>query len=104
MKTYLEWDRQALEYMDGMADYISLHRYVGNPSGNTADCLAVTNSIDRQIEEMDAACRFVQAKSRSRSRTYLCLDEWNIWYKNMQFDGGGKFAPHLLEEIYNLED
>ncbi|HLO34026.1 MAG TPA: alpha-L-arabinofuranosidase C-terminal domain-containing protein [Anaerolineales bacterium] len=104
MKTYLEWDRQALEYMGGMADYISLHRYVGNPSGNTADFLAVTNSIDRQIEEMDAVCRFVQAKSRSRSRTYLCFDEWNIWYKSMQYDGGGKFAPHLLEEIYNLED
>lgn len=104
MKTYMEWDRQVLDYLGEMADYISLHRYVGNRSGNTADFLAVTNSIDRQIEEMDAACRFIQAKNRSRSRAYLCFDEWNVWYRDTQGDGAGKFAPHLLEETYNLED
>lgn len=104
MKTYMEWDRQVLEYLGDLADYVSLHRYVGNPSGDTADFLAVTNSIDRQIEEMDAVCRFVKAKGRSSKRAYLCFDEWNIWYKNNEMDGGGKFAPHLVEEIYNLED
>ena len=66
MPTYMEWDRQVLEYLGDEADYISLHRYVGNPNNDTADYLAVTNSIDRQIEEMDAACRFVQAKRRSQ--------------------------------------
>src|SRR5215211_5642575 len=30
MSTYAEWDRQALEYMGDLADYVSLHRYVGN--------------------------------------------------------------------------
>ncbi len=104
MKTYMEWDRVVLEHVGTAADYISLHRYVGNRSGDTADYLAVTNSIDRQIEEMDAACRFVQAKNRSQTRPYLCFDEWNVWYKNMEMDGEGKFAPHLIEEIYNLED
>ncbi len=104
MKTYMEWDRVVLEYLGEMADYISLHRYVGNPNNDTADFLAVTNSIDQQIEEMDAVCRFVQAKNRSPKRAYLCFDEWNVWYKNMQMDGEGKFAPHLIEEVYNLED
>jgi alpha-N-arabinofuranosidase len=104
LPTYLEWDRQVLEYLGDQVDYISLHRYVGNPNNDTPDYLAVTNSIDRQIEEMDAACRFVQAKQRSRSRPYLCFDEWNVWYKNQQMDGEGKQAPHLIEEIYNLED
>jgi alpha-N-arabinofuranosidase len=37
-------------------------------------------------------------------RTYLCFDEWNVWYKNRQMDGGWQRAPHLVEEIYNLED
>lgn len=104
MKTYMEWDRQVLEYMGDLADYISLHRYVGNRGHDTPDYLAVTNSIDRQIEEMDAACRFVQAKRCSSKRAYLCFDEWNVWYKNQQMDGEGKFAPHLIEEVYNLED
>jgi alpha-N-arabinofuranosidase len=102
--TYMEWDRQVLEYVGDLADYVSLHRYVGNKDDDTPDYLAVTNSIDRQIEEMDAVCRFVQAKRRSKKRAYLCFDEWNVWYKNGQMDGEGKFAPHLIEEVYNLED
>lgn len=104
LSTYMEWDRQVLDYMGDLADYISLHRYVGNPDNDTPDYLAVTNSIDRQIEEMDAVCRFVQARRRSKKRAYLCFDEWNVWYKNMQMSGDGQFAPHLIEEIYNLED
>jgi alpha-N-arabinofuranosidase len=104
LPTYMQWDRTVLEHIGNLADYISLHRYVGNRSGNTADFLAVTNSIDKQIEEMDAVCRFVQAKNRSPLRPYLCFDEWNVWYKNMEMNGEGKFAPHLIEEIYNLED
>ncbi len=109
MDTYMDWDRQVLEYVGDLADYISLHRYVGNHAGDTPDFLAITNSVDRQIEEMDAACRFVQARTRRPSpggkhRAYLCFDEWNVWYKNMQMDGEGRFAPHLIEEVYNLED
>jgi alpha-N-arabinofuranosidase len=34
----------------------------------------------------------------------LCFDEWNVWYKNNEMNGRGQFAPHLNEEIYNLED
>ena len=104
MSTYMDWDRQVLETLGDYADYISLHRYVGNRDDDTADYLALSNAIDRQIEEMDAVCRFVQAKRRSKKRAYLCFDEWNVWYKNMQMDGAGQFAPHLIEEIYNLED
>jgi alpha-N-arabinofuranosidase len=104
LPTYMEWDRQVLEYVGDYADYISLHRYVGNRDDDTPNYLAITHSIDRQIEEMDAVCRFAQAKRRSVKRAYLCFDEWNVWYKNMQKDGEGKFAPHLIEEIYNLED
>jgi alpha-N-arabinofuranosidase len=104
LPSYMAWDRQVMEYIGDLADYISLHRYVGNRADDTADYLAVTASIDRQIEEMDAACRFVQAKQRSKKRAYLCFDEWNVWYKNHEMDGEGKHAPHLVEEIYNLED
>jgi alpha-N-arabinofuranosidase len=35
LPTYLEWDRQVLEYVGSYADYISLHRYVGNESDDT---------------------------------------------------------------------
>jgi len=104
IKSYMDWDRQVLGHLGDLADYISLHRYVGNPNNDTPDYLAVTSSIDRQIEEMDSACRFVQAQRRSKKRAYLCFDEWNVWYKDLEGDGQGKVAPHLLEEVYNLED
>ena len=104
LPTYMEWDRQVLEHMGPLADYVSLHRYVGNPDNDTPDFLAVTNAIDRQIEEVDAVCRFVQARRRSKKRAYLCFDEWNVWYKNREMDGRGKKAPRLIEEVYNLED
>ncbi len=104
MPTYMDWDQEVLGRVGGLADYISLHRYVDNRAGDTPDFLAVTNAIDRQIEEMDAVCRFVQAKRKSPKRAYLCFDEWNVWYKNMEMDGAGKHAPHLIEERYNLED
>ena len=104
LPTYMEWDRQVLTHLGDLADYVSLHRYVGNANGDTPDYLAVTASIDRQIEEMDAACRFAQARARSRKRAFLAFDEWNVWYKGDQTDGAGKFAPQLVEEVYNLED
>jgi alpha-N-arabinofuranosidase len=104
LPSYMEWDRVVLEHVGEHADYLSLHRYVGNRTDDTPDYLAVGNSIDQQIEEMEAVCRFVQARRRSTKRVRLCFDEWNVWYKNMQMDGAGKFAPHLIEEVYNLED
>jgi len=107
LPTYMEWDRKVLEYMGEFADYISLHRYVGNQNGDVADYLAVTNSIDRQIEEMDAACRYVQARLRSKKRYSLCFDEWNVWYRTTtpeHMNGRGQFAAHLSEEQYDLAD
>ncbi|MBN1813046.1 MAG: alpha-N-arabinofuranosidase [Anaerolineae bacterium] len=112
LPTYMEWDRQVLEYIGYYADYISLHRYVGNANDDTLDYLAISNSIDQQIEEMDAVCRYVQGKPRrlswfDKKRAYLCFDEWNVWYRARErehMDGQGKFAPHLIEEVYNLED
>ena len=35
---------------------------------------------------------------------HLCYDEWNVWYRDRGMDGNWAEAPHLLEEVYNLED
>ena len=107
LPTYAVWDREVLEYIGSFAEYLSVHRYVRNDDSNAADFFAVTNAITQQIEEMDAVCRYVQAVTRSRKRHYLCFDEYNIWYRARKAehkDGRGKFAPHLIEETFNLED
>jgi len=54
MSTFLEWDQQVLEYIGGLAKFVSLHRYVGNPKDNSAEYLAVGKSIDKQMEAVDA--------------------------------------------------
>jgi alpha-N-arabinofuranosidase len=104
MPTFMNWDRQVLECMGDLANFISLHRYVGNPQDDTPDFLAVSNTIDRQIEQIDTVCKSVQAQRHSSRRTFLCFDEWNVWYRNMEMNGAWQTSPHLLEEVYNLED
>ncbi|MBX3096218.1 MAG: alpha-N-arabinofuranosidase [Fimbriimonadaceae bacterium] len=107
LPTYMQWDREVLEYCYRDVDYLSLHCYVGNESDDTEDFLNCGLAVDQQIEELDAVCAFVQAKTRSKKRVKLSFDEWNVWYRARQgdhVDGRGKFAPPLLEEVYNLED
>lgn len=107
LPTYLEWDRKVLEHCRDYIDYLSVHRYVGNEKSDTEDFLAVTNSIDRQIEATDAVCRAAYHTKKGKKRVYLSVDEWNVWYRAREgehVDGKGKFAAHLLEEVYNLED
>ncbi len=107
MPTFLDWDRIVLEQLGGLADYVSLHRYVGNPNDDPTDYLALSASIDRQIEAVDACARYVQQRLRLPKRAYLCFDEWNVWYRargGVHSDGQGRFAPPLIEERYNLED
>ena len=48
--------------------------------------------------------RLVKAQQRSKHNVYLSWDEWNVWYKNMEMDGLWSEAPHLIEEIFNMED
>jgi alpha-N-arabinofuranosidase len=107
MPSFADWDARVIDNLDDQADFISLHRYVGNYTENTRDYLAITNSIDRQIEDVDAVARAAQAKRKSAKRTFLSFDEWNVWYKTFSSEGTsahGEFPAHLIEETYNLED
>ena len=107
LPTYMEWDRTVLEYVGDYAEYLSLHRYAAKWKSETSDYLAVTRSIDEQIEAAAGLCRYVQARNRSKKRYALAFDEWNVWYRTQNAEsvnGHGKFAQHLVEEEYNLED
>jgi len=111
LPTYLVWDREVLEECFDQVDGISLHNYYGNTeqlTGNSsARFLAMNLDMERQIHEIAAVCDYVQGVLRSPKRLWLSFDEWNIWYRarSAEFrDGKRTFAPHLLEEVYNLED
>ena len=110
MPTYLKWDREVLEQCYEYVDAISLHRYFDNTSetgGNSANFLALNLSMEKQINEVAAVCDYVQGIKRSPKKLWLSFDEWNVWYRargGAFQDGNRQPAPHLLEEVYNLED
>ena len=111
LPTYLEWDREVLEECYDMVDGISLHNYFGNTpaqsGGQSERFLAQNLDMERQIREIIAVADYVQGLKRSQKQLWLSFDEWNVWYRAREpqhLDGKGQFAPHLLEEVYNLED
>jgi alpha-N-arabinofuranosidase len=111
MPTYMVWDREVLEECYDQVDGISLHNYFGNTerlTGNdTSRYLAMNLDMERQMLEIGAVCDYVQALRKSPKRLWLSFDEWNVWYRARSgnaVNGQRQFAPHLLEEPYNLED
>jgi alpha-N-arabinofuranosidase len=110
MPTYLEWDREVLEQCYEYVDAISLHRYFTNAEetgGDSSKFLAMNLSMERQIDEVAAVSDMVRGHKRSPKKLWLSFDEWNVWYRARTGDavnGHRQGAPHLLEEVYNLED
>lgn len=104
MPTYPEWDRVVLEHCWDKVDYLSLHYYAGNRNDDTASYLALARQFETHIDTLAGILRYVKSKARSNHDVYLSWDEWNVWYKDRSGNGGWSEAPHLSEEIYNLED
>ena len=111
LPTYLVWDREVLEKCYDEVDGISLHNYYGNTpeltGNNSSRYLAMNLDMERQIHQIAAVCDYVQGILKSPKRLWLSFDEWNVWYRargGRFADGQRTVAPHLLEEVYNLED
>jgi len=110
MGSFLEWDREVLEQCYDYVDAISLHRYFDNTTetgGDSSKFLALNLSMEYQIEEVAAVCDVVRGRKRSPKKLWLSFDEWNVWYRarsGAAMEGEKQEAPHLLEEVYNLED
>ncbi|MHB8627570.1 MAG: arabinosylfuranosidase ArfA [Aggregatilineales bacterium] len=107
MPTYPEWDRVALERCWDQVDYHSLHYYASNEKDDTASYLALSAQFESFLDTLSGVLRYVKAQQRSKHNVYLSWDEWNVWYKarnHTDVHGSWTEAPHLLEEVYNLED
>lgn len=104
MPTYPEWDRIALEVCWEYVDFLSLHFYAGNRDDDTDSYLALARQFEEHLDTLAGTLRYVKAKLRSKHNVYLSWDEWNVWYKDQTTQGGWREAPHLIEEVYNLED
>ena len=104
MPTFPEWDRVALEAAWEHMDYLSIHYYAGNRENDTPSFLANSVLFEHYVDTMEGVLRYVKAKRRSTHDVYLSWDEWQVWYKGDPVQGNWTEAPHLSEEMYNLED
>jgi len=107
MATYPEWDRVALEFCWDNVDYHSMHYYATNWEDDTDSFLALSAEFESFVDTLSGVLRYVKAQNRSKHDVYLSWDEWNVWYKaRLEDDVKGLWteAPHLIEEVYNLED
>jgi alpha-N-arabinofuranosidase len=107
MPTYPEWDRVVLETCWDVIDYHSMHYYANNHANDTDSFLALPVELEDFVDTLEGTLRYAKAKRRSKHDVYLQWDEWNVWYKaHLTKDVQGEWteAPHLIEEVYNLED
>lgn len=110
MPTFGSWELEMLEECYENIDYVSLHRYYANPTGDTEGFLARTMDMEDFIRSVASICDAVKAKKRSKHIVNLSFDEWNVWYHSHEQDeqiwkqGKWNRALPLLEDIYNFED
>lgn len=110
MPTFPQWENRVLTHTYDYVDYLSLHTYYGNRSGNSEDFLAKSDDMDEFIKTVESTCDYVKAKKRSKKKMYLSFDEWNVWYHSNEKEDDYREnhpwqpAPPILEDIYNHED
>lgn len=110
MPTYPDWERQVLEACYENVDYISLHKYFGNRSGDTLNFFGKIEQTGRYIQTIGGVIDYVKTKKRAKNDVHICFDEWNVWYHNRYEDKerirtwDWPEAPALLEEDYTFED
>ena len=107
MPTFASWEAEVLEHTWEYVDYLSLHIYFDNFTDDTPNFLGRSLEMDAFIRSVAGICDFIKAKTHSSKQVYLSFDEWNVWYHARETDsmsGKWTFAPHLIEDIYTMED
>ena len=95
------WNRTVLDFLKDHADYLAVHRYVGNPENNYGEFLASSMDLDERIKITEGVVEAAVSRQTTRRPIYIAWDEWNVWYRAR---GPQQRGRNILEERYNLED
>jgi alpha-L-arabinofuranosidase len=93
-----DWDRQVVEIVGPVADYISMHHYGG--STDTAKEMADARHLEQQVRVLEGVLASTPIHAENKEPLKIAADEWNIWFRSWF----KRNDPHKLEEIYNLRD
>jgi len=95
------WNRTVLDFLKDHADYLAIHRYVGNPQNDFGDFLANSLELDERIKITEGVIEAAMSSQTNRRPIYIAWDEYNVWYRAR---GPQQRGRRILEERYNLED
>ena len=100
-----DWEAEVLRHVYDHVDYLSLHNYYGNPTGDTPTFLASNLEMDTFIKTVCGIADYIKKVKHSKKTMYLSFDEWNVWFHShgIPFDKWS-VAPPQLEDIYTFED
>ena len=104
-----DWDGDIVERVQllvedsrDLIDYLSIHWYVGDESGDSAAYLATSETIEARLSAYEGLARAMTLRTPGRPAIPIAVDEWNVWYRTTGDRAGT--PPHLLEERYDLQD
>jgi len=101
--TWVERTQLLLEQAAGLADYLSLHWYVGNPASDYNAYMATSELLEERLTSFEGLVRAVKLEKGIARPIGIAVDEWNVWYRTHP-GFGADTQKSRLEEIYNLED
>ena len=102
-----DWTKETLLKSYKYIDHLSVHDYIANKADDFEGYMA---EISKRVDTISAyaeLCDEVKDELGSDKTVNLSFDEWNVWYHSIEADKLIKFwefAPHRLEDVYNLED
>lgn len=107
MPTFGQWEKTVLKHCYPYIDYLSLHQYYTNETGDIPTFLARSLEMEDSIHIIADLCREARQEHNGDHDVMLSFDEWNVWY---HFKQEGKEPPKwrvgrpIEEEKYDDTD
>ncbi|MER6936434.1 alpha-N-arabinofuranosidase [Nocardioides sp. NPDC127514] len=112
METFGSWEHTVLTHAYDEIDYISMHEYYQERSGDAASFLAEAVGMDAFIDGVVATIDAVKAAGKHTKQVDISFDEWNVWYyegldsedQPHQVKKEWREHPRLIEDTYSVTD
>lgn len=112
MPTFGTWEHTVLTHAYDQVDYISMHAYYREQSGDAASFLAEAVDMDAFIDGVVSTIDAVKAAGKHAKQVNISFDEWNVWDFDRFNDveegevaaSGWREHPRLIEDTYTVTD
>lgn len=112
METFGSWEHTVLTHTYDEIDFISMHEYYQERSGDAASFLAEAVGMDAFIDGVVATIDAVKAAGKHTKQVDISFDEWNVWYAEgldtedqiHQVKKEWREHPRLIEDEYSVTD